>query len=283
MHDRRTLKGDPMDRLAYLRDLEEQRGIGAFDPLFDAFLSCLSASEACGFLDLEFDQDFCVRQKIVTRIRDDMRADFGDCHKELLATLAALLPVLTRKKATPCAFCLEQLFEGCDLEMREMIVQLLMNSRYKDMRNRAYRILREHWDNRWEPQVETAWAAFREPSCAVLAVERMPTWFLGDNFDELFAALPSFWPFGKLFGRLAEVKPEHWNRLRQKDGVTYAYVHAKMGLRIEAAEAIRLYEENKGHESVGLLVWSIGKMRLWEALVHIEADTSRNLRVLERA
>jgi hypothetical protein len=181
-----------MNRVTYLQNLEDQQKIDAFSPLFGAFMSCLSPNEACQLLDLEFGQEFFVRQKIIKRILEDMRLACVVCHKELITTLSSLLPSLPRKKAIACAYCLGHLFEGCDLEMREPIVRCLMNSRYKDLRNRAYEILRRHWDDQWIPEVDTAWKTSHEASCAVLAIERMPSWFLDEQFEELFTALPSF-------------------------------------------------------------------------------------------
>ena len=266
-----------MDRVAYLRNLEKQGEIYALSSLFGAFLSCLSPDETCQVIDLEFNQDFFIRQKIIKKIQEDMFAAFLASHKELVTTLSSLLPTLPRKKAIVCASYLGHLFEGCDLETREPIVRCLIESRYKDLRNRAYGILRRYWDDRWIQAVKAAWNTYHEPSCAVLAIERMPSSFLADQFEELFAVLPSFGLMGRFFSRLAQIKPEHLNRLREEDGITYAYVHVKVGLSLDNAEALRLYEENKNDGRIGLLIWSIGKMRLWDALMHIQEDMSQGV------
>lgn len=260
-----------MDRITYLKNLESQRGIDAFSPLFSAFLACISPNEVCQLLDLGFDQDFFVREKIVKRILEDMSVAFLECHHELMNTLLALLSTLPRKKTASCAYCVDHLFPQCSIEIKDRIIESLISSRYKDLRNRAYKLLRQVWDERWIPVVSLAWNTHKESTCAVLIVERMPPLFLQNNFHDLFSQLPSFGLMGRFYGRLPHVQAEHLTRLREEDGITYAYVLVKLGLHLTEVEALEIYKENRSEERVGLLIWAIGKMKLWDVLAEIEA------------
>ncbi len=261
-----------MDKVTYLRDLDSRRGVDAFSPLFGAFLACMSPEEVCQLLDLEFKQDFFIREKIVRRIIEDMRATFLACHQELLDTLIALISTLPRKKTISCASCLERLFPNCGIEIKDRLVKSLISSPYKDLRNRACKLLRQEWDDCWIPLVSMAWSTCRESACAVLIAERMPPSFLEEHFEDLFSQLPSFGLMGRFYSRLPQVQPEHLARLKEADEITYAYTHVKLGLRLEEAEAFDIYKRNRNDERVGLLIWSIGKMNLWDVLVKIEDD-----------
>lgn len=91
---------------------------------------------------------------------------------------------------------------------------------------------------------------------------------------ELMPSLDQGWKLARLFLRLAELDADAPHELERLDSISYCYVLAKLGRTISNEKAMSIVEQNAGDERFGLLVWSIGKMGLWEVLVCIQQRLS---------
>ncbi|MDR7336276.1 hypothetical protein [Roseateles asaccharophilus] len=150
-----------------------------------------------------------------------------------------------------------------------MIQKTFLRSRFVGIRRRGYKLV----DKDKVPDVSAivaAWPEWGDPECAWLLVKLLPVADLAPMKAELLPSLDEGWKLSKLFLRLAELDADAPDELERLDSISYCYVLAKLGRAIPNEKAMSIVEQSAGDERFGLLVWSIGKMGLWEVLVWIQ-------------
>jgi len=76
------------------------------------------------------------------------------------------------------------------------------------------------------------------------------------------------------------------DRLESSDEISAAYVRAKLKIPFSTQEAMKVFEQNKFDDRIGLLLWAFGQMRLWDILQEvvehidtIEADMEKKAEI----
>ncbi len=232
-----------------------------------ALVNCLNPSQACAALEVRTRTSPVLRRALLRRIQQDCRTGgFRRCHHGLVGKLLADYATLPADRKPGCGVCLSALLEVGPLSTRSMILQFCLSSKHVAMRRRGYKALRANWDKRFSEITLRTWSTHGDPECALLVVERFPVECLVDNLGLLEEALPRHWGLARLYLRLGAARPLLLPRLAAIDAITYAYVLAKLGRRIPAKDAIALVERNCADPRVGLLIWSLGKMKQFGAL-----------------
>ena len=154
--------------------------------VFTALINCLSPEEVCELFDLGFNQSPSIRNRILGNINRDLNTSFLDCYTQLIYKQIELMAVLPRKKVVSCAYCLSTVYENCSGLIQNKIVNSFLSSPYKDIRSRAYKILRIEWSNEWMDRIAEAWNQYQDYTSVPLILNKMPESFLNDNFDNLF-------------------------------------------------------------------------------------------------
>ena len=132
-----------------------------------------------------------------------------------------------------------------------------------------------------------AWLTWRDRDAALLIVEQFESAFLIKNLEKLASDLNGGGGIPKLFLRVASESPSALPKLRKCDGITYAYVCARLSTPITLMEAKSLLNDYSDDSRLGILVWCLGKFGYWNLLVDLsekveEIDKKQQRKQYER-
>jgi hypothetical protein len=122
----------------------------------------------------------------------------------------------------------------------------------------------------FENQIASVWHEHRDLIAAKLIIENFPPEFLELHFLELESQLKQRPKMRLLlYKRTFRVSSKYLPKLAQDDGITYAYICAKIGIVLSPQKAKRLVKRYSTDERVGILVWALGIMKHWEILAEM--------------
>jgi hypothetical protein len=252
--------------------LESYHNMGAHETngLIRAYCVCLNPEERVDILVEALDEAHSIRDAVLRLVCNDMERSFARQHDTLFELLLNGLAVADAKGRQSIAYCLSRLVVNAPVDWKQKVQATFLDSRYKGMRRRAYKALARDLVLPFDSVVE-AWQRHGDAECAYLIVQHFPVRYLIEHYEQLRKQLPEHWQLSKLYLKLGEHDHSVLEDLRAIDGISFAYVRAKLERPLETAEAIELVDQCMEDERFGLLVWSLGQMGLWDALRHVEA------------
>lgn len=267
-----------MDRLDYILNYKPLEGSLESFNLKKAYCFCLTAPESCRLLSIAVRTHFDLCEAALRKTCADLEISFDDCHRGLLNDLIFILTEGKAKDRQRAGYCLSKLATFVPPDQRRTIQEVFLTSRYITVRRRGYKSVTKDSATNAE-FIRQVWESHGDPECAWLIVKTFPPDFLVENRRILASALLEGWQCARLYLNIAELYPDLLEELREIDEILYTYALAKMGSRLMSEEAIDLIKRNLGDDRFGLLVWSFGRMGLWDTLQHIE----RQLPVIQEA
>jgi hypothetical protein len=262
-----------MDKIQRLRDFEI--GFGKPSTLFSALVACLNAIEACEIFDLSFEQDTSKRQAILKKIGSDIQAEFQDCHNTLIRELVTTYEELPYSKKLACAASLGYLSNDAPKNIQDQIIRLLAASRYVRIRRIGYKNLDTSWTDGFQWLVENNWQTYQDPECVHLMIDHFAIESLEADSLNLRDKVKGTRYLQRLYLRIADIKPERLEELKQVDEITYLYVAVKLMKNLGDQEALEIFEHNKNDERIGLMIWCFGQMKLCSVLEKITDEIDR--------
>jgi hypothetical protein len=194
-------------------------------------------------------------------------------HYDLVERLIFDLGVIDARGRQGVGYCLSILLLNLPTDLQYVAQITFLGSRFVGLRRRGYKLIAANPAPPMNLLLE-AWTKFYDAECAWLLVKILPPADLVAMKNELLSCLSEGWQISRLYLRIAEVEPLAVEDLRGTDGITYSYVLAKLGLSISAEQAKEFIMTHETDERFGLLVWSIGKMQLWDVLVWLKSRLS---------
>ena len=169
------------------------------------------------------------------------------------------------------AFCLDEMANAAPAEYKKKIIQTFLSSSYVGVRKRGLKQLYVCWDKAFEDQITTIWHIHRDLIATKLIIENFPTTFLKSHFLELESQVKKYHHRIRLllYERTYPSCTEHLAKLAQEDGITYAYISAKLGVVLSIKEAQQLADQYATSERVGILIWALGIMQHWKILARM--------------
>ncbi len=257
-----TATEDPAE---YVRALAADASFRDEFGILRAMVRCLSPVEAVRLLQQEAGSSSRLRDALLPKVVEDMRAKCLREHRALARRLTSSLPTADARTNQVVAFTLGRVAEVAPRVVRHQIHQSLLGSRYIALRRRGYK----HVGRDSLPNVAAAlaaWKAFEDPEGAWLLVRILPAADLVSMRSELLPALTEGWHLSRLYMRIADQVPDVLDELRLQDGISYCYACAKLGRIVSVEVAGEIVDKYAGDERLGLLVWSLGRMELWDVL-----------------
>ena len=152
-----------MEKLQYLQTLTEQprHSYSEMEVVYPLILA-LSPAEAAMFFDLSFEQHYQVRQWAARKISGDMAETVEGLHLELIAELVSMVNLTGFAKRESCGYTLMYLIGNVHEELQREVIAALLSSRYRCVRERAYKRLQEHWDTYFLKKVADNWEIFND-------------------------------------------------------------------------------------------------------------------------
>lgn len=241
-------------------------------------MSCLSFDELFELLLSDRAIDDRLRQKIVERTAGTF-AKLPAARRRTAATrLLQLTTATPYTRRVTVEYVLELVYPQVPSPTRGLILRMFLDSHMRSRWKRAYKMMRQDRRIRWKPLLAKAWRTWRNRDAALLIVDQFEGAFLVKHFDKLASDLDGTGGISKLFLRVASEWPSVLAKLRQYDGITYAYVCARLSTAITRTEAKSLLKKYKNDARLGILAWCLGKFGHWKLLV----DLSEEVQDIER-
>lgn len=260
-----------MNRVDHVVDLVIPEGVTDSFRLQAAYCSCLNPKETCDLLVRSKAGPFELREIVIRKICADMEESICECHFHVVEQLLTSFAAADARGRQSIGFCLSMIMDHLPRSDRLRIQDIFLSSRYIGIRRRGYKSV-AHDKTPPLQLVETAWNRFADPDCAWLMVKIFPAEFLALHRESIMKTLTEGWQLARLYLRIAEIEPRATAELKEIDPISYCYVLAKLGRPPSESQAIELIELSATDDRFGLLVWSLGRMKMWTALEHIEAS-----------
>jgi hypothetical protein len=254
------------ERVAILLDMKDSAGaLGDFG-LLNACIHCLKPSEAASLLSLEAERSSKLRNGLLRKVTQDLRAAPSLEHSTLAEHLIERLGQTDARGRQGVGYCLSTLLPDLPTEVQRRAQLTFLRSRFIGLRRRGYKAIATDAEPEMDILLE-AWSTFQDAECAWLLVKLLPPQTLTFMKDRILPRLSEGWQISRLYIRISEVDPSAVEELNEIDGIAYSYVLAKLGHSISIEQAKALFAKYETDERLGLLVWSIGQMQLWDALI----------------
>ncbi len=263
----------PEDRATVVRSLAMQDSEEVDLAVLRGLIKCLTPGEVCEALDTGLRQASRHRRLLVERVAADARELLLPCHEQLARDLLRRFAVLPYRKKQSCASIMDALYEWLPGELQREILSLFFTSRYRAMRKRGHKRLRQESDSRLRDSVCAGWETFRDEEAARAVIQFASTEAIEARFSELESVVDGSWLQDRLYCRMAEADPAFLDLLRDRDGIAFAYACVKTSTPIPDHLAFRLHEQYREDERLGLLVWCFGELRMWDVLVALTEGT----------
>jgi hypothetical protein len=270
------LKGEKMNRIEHVLELPiEKIKIDSFG-LANAFICCLTPPQACELLQRCVVLRIDLRNSTIRKICNDIDISYSHCHERLLTKLMRMLPVADLRGRNSIGYCLAKIADHVRKPERHKILKCFLMAEYIEVRKRGYKCIANNLDSNNSLLLE-AWEKFNDGECAWLIVKYFPEEFLIKNRRVLLSVFSENWQFARLYLRIGKAKPRMLKELKSLDQISYCYVIAKLDGHLDLKEAIQIVDGNAQNDRFDLLVWSLGRLRLWPALEYIE-NHQQNIR-----
>lgn len=262
------------ERVALLRDIENSaEAIDDFG-LLNACIHCLKSNELTSLLRQEAERSSKLRNGLIKKVTQDLRASPSLEHIKLVEYLITRLEKTDARGRQGIGYCLSMLLPDLPAHVQHNVQITLLRSRFVGLRRRGYKAVAADST----PQVDflmESWTAFQDFECAWLLTKLLTPQELITMRREILHHLHEGWQISRLYLRVAEADPTLLKELKQIDGISYSYVLAKLGHSLSTREAKYLIAKHETDERLGLLIWSIGQMQIWDVLAWFKNRLSK--------
>lgn len=242
--------------------------------IVNAYCSCLNSSDSAHLLKRSIVEGLGTRNAALRKVCKDMESTFLKSHERLIDFLISEFDTIDPRKRQGLSYCLHVLGDSSPDKIRHRVQGFFINSKYIAVRRRAYKSLMKE-DVIPDKLVIAAWQNYTDYDCAWLIVNKFPIEYLVRYRAELSAAIEAPWRLAKLYLKIGAAHPKLLVELKNQDQISYAYVMAKLGKKIPLKVAIKLIDNNLADDRFGLLIWSLGQLKMRKALEYIEEQIPR--------
>ncbi len=259
-----------MTHLEYLSKRLETKQLYRIDYIvLNTLIHSLSSFETCLLFDMSFNQDYHIRHYVLSKISNDITKNFTADHRKLILSLLEKLDEKGLSKKDTCSFSLDQLYDSLPTRYKNLILQKFLNSRSVRTHDRAFKRLNIKWNKKYQNLIEHVWNSYKDTNCLRIIINHFSANFLEKNYKDLLKITKPV-QASKLLLKLGAINFEFVKELKDIDQISYSYVLAKLGKRLSDAQASEFLKNNYRDERIGLLLWSFGKMGLWDKIVEFD-------------
>jgi hypothetical protein len=238
--------------------------------LFKSLQNCLTPEESCQFLLLNPKLDFKKKDYVLLKVKNELKNEFQQFHKVFIRELLKIVnsekyDYITRNRTSSI------LYDLCSILTPKYISKIksqLIKSRYKLIRNRAYKLILDKKELCNEDDVKKNWELFKDEYAAEIIYKYCDFKYIYEQLDELTEILED-WQVRQLYLKIIPHYPEYLERLKKTKFEDYLYTIAKTKGHISDKEAFEIFAKSTNK---GFVVWALGEMHMWEVLVRIHTE-----------
>lgn len=259
-----------MSRINFIENFAN-KGLGWHkDTLIRALAFCLSPKAAAEALESMSLKNQVIRYAVLKKVIYDIESQgCQSYHITLASKLISSFDSLPINSKTTCGYFLDSLYSYLPFNNQEQIVSFFLTSRYVSLRNRAYKILQQDSIGDYESLVLQVWDKWHDYYCALLIIKYFKDDFITTHFNELQKVVEGKDETFRLYIRAGAIDLNLLTQLKIQDGITYAYVIFKLGKTLTNQQAVDIFNQFKFDSRVNLLIWCLGRMKIWHVLKDI--------------
>ena len=267
-----------MDRLPLIDRLIKDQSQWWRKGFVSAFVAALGPKDIGRLLGTYAWPSIELRDALLKSVLEDLRYGLSrQAHLRMVSQLMRNLKRAAPSKRQSGAYILRQLFPFLPVRRKHAVLGLFLQSPYPSFRQRAYALARRYPRPSYWPLVRDTWRRFGDVDAIKLMLRTAPPAFVEANLPELADAARGTDLLRLLVLRTQDPNNSLLEELRTTDEISYVYALARKGRRLENVEASSMFARHATDERVGILIWSFGKMGLWQALEHAlsQSETMR--------
>lgn len=162
-------------------------------------------------------------------------------------------------------FLRELMFKLNDKDLAYECYSLFFESEYRSIRNNAYKLI--DLDEGELLNFEKAFNKYHDKGAYQLLLKLKNRELKEKYFEDLFDHASGY-DLWQLFKNI-DLDDSRLEQLEDKDVITYVYVCAMRGLKIDDGKALRIWKKYSNDERKYILLSSFGKMKLWNVITEI--------------
>jgi len=257
-----------MDRIKYIEAYCDKERIGDNSVLY-ALIRCLNEKDVVKLLQKSLTENLLLRHASLKVVLERSSESWTGLYDDLIEYIIRVFSDLPHNRRGSAFYCLGEIAKHAPPTSRALVMEFLLSSRYAVGRRKGLSILKIEEIPEFKNKIERCAFHYREQKAALLMIQNFAPKYLYERRADIMGLLDKGWAVGRLYLRAAEYDPQCINELRNIDGITFAYAKAKLNEILPEDVMISLVEAFCHDERLGLLVWSIGKMKHWGILEYI--------------
>lgn len=238
--------------------------------LMYAFCFCLSPQEACELFKAVPRENKILLEKTLRKICSDIESNFLPCHGELILSLEKELASVKSTHRQSIGYYLTSLSDPAPSEVRKKTQEIFLTSKYIGVRKRGYKSIIKNQDTDHEALLK-CWKTYNDTECAWTITNTFPAELIIPIRKDLILTFSEGWQYSRIYKKIGVVRPELINELKTIDEISFCYVLAKLDKKLTSKDAKQIIDNNIDDERLGLLIWALGQLGLWDSLLRIES------------
>lgn len=237
-------------------------------------LDCISLEQAIHLIVSDIAIDPRLREKVLTRIANEAASVPRKVYDSIVRWLLDTVASDPHRRKVTAAYCLEGLYDCQSPTARKAIIHAFLQSPQRGLRRCAYRLLQRNWQPAWRSEIQRCWEQWHDLDCTHMIVEHFDVEFLVNHINQLTDDLNHGADVARLYLRACSFDAGLLTKLRKLDGITYAYVSARLSKTVPKRVASHLLRKYREDTRLGILAWSLGKFGYWSLLVKLSKDVA---------
>ncbi|CAE6724209.1 hypothetical protein [Paraburkholderia nemoris] len=255
-----------MDRIALIEQVACRDGNDETRALVNALVRCLEPAEVAALLLRSISAPAMLRAAVIRKVRSDIETGRLSDATPLIDELSGAIANGEPRRRESVAYCLLQIALACPPKQQRRIQAFLGASDYIGLRRRSYKIY-DTKSVKSRALLEEAWRQNLDYEAGWLIVKTFPVEFLLAEKATLLQILTEGWQLSRFYLRISEAFPDELAELLERDPISYVYVAARLRIQLRVKLVREVLDSSEGDSRLGLLLWSIGELGLWDVLV----------------
>lgn len=228
--------------------------------LIHAVAQCLSIEDAIKIILNEASSVSPLRNCVLKRLAKENADQNSEKFDALVIELTKQIQFADARARQGIGFCISSLFYHLTPATKRTVIEAFLTARSIVLRRRGYKL----WDESLalsDDLLFQVWERNNDVECADLMIKILPAEILLDRRIQLLEILSEPWKVSRLYLKIGEINGEVLEELAPIDGISYCYVNAKLGKQVPDTVLQSIFTKYQHDERIGLLVWSIGKLK----------------------
>jgi hypothetical protein len=256
------------NRIRFIREVASSKASLFEYSLIPALVNCLTAEEVFKMLSVGDEQEANVRRALLNKMEKDILESIGtSCYLKLGPILIKRYGLVLSKKRGAIRTCLDRMLNVFPLGEVEEILIFFLTNQHVGTRRKAYEYLKTNWLDSYKDMVVETWIKYSDPEANTLLAAHFDAKELKKYKKRILEIVETSKYKIPVYKNLDSIDMALVSHLDKNYKITATSLRAINNIEITQSSALRLIKSELSDERYGLLLWSLGKLGHWSALV----------------